>query len=100
MAYIIHAIMTRDQHAHCQFLMHCGQKNYSDLYTFSTQQYLRLCLYNTMVYFHEAKPCKMFTKMELATNFNFTEVATTRLLLSSYAAGTNKGKESCSSGLD
>ena len=29
-----------------------------------------------MVYFREAKPCKMymFTKMELATNFNFMEV--------------------------
>ena len=53
-----------------------SEELYSDLCTFSTQQYLRLCLYNTMVYFHEAKPCKMymFTKMELATNFNFMEV--------------------------
>ena len=39
----------------------------SDLYV---QQYLRLCLYNTVVHFHEAKPCKMFIK--IANNFNFT----------------------------
>ena len=36
----------------------------------------------------------------IATNFNFMEVRTTRLLLYSYAAGTNEGKESCSSSLD
>ena len=35
----------------------------------------------------------MFTKMKPGTNFNFTEVRTTRLLLSSYAAGVNEKKK-------
>ena len=59
--------------------MHCGQKNYKVIYVY-IQQYLRLCLYNTGIsmaivdLFREAKPCKMFTKMEPDTKFNFTEV--------------------------
>ena len=94
---MIHTWLTCDQHALSIFHALWSEELYTDLYV---QQYLRLCLYNTMVYFREAKSSKMFTKMELATNFNFTEVATIRLLLSSYATGTNKGKEGCSSSLD
>ena len=57
---------------HCQFVMHCDQKNYTVIFMFSSTS-ASVLLYNTLNYFCEAKPCKMFTKMELATNFNFTK---------------------------
>ena len=44
------------------------------------------------MYFPEAKPYKMFTKMEPETNFNFTE-GTTRLLWSSMLLASMKEKK-------
>ena len=57
----------RDQHALSIF--HALWSDYTVIGTFSSTS-RRLRLYNTVVYYREAKPCKM----ELATDFNFTEV--------------------------